>query len=96
MSGNVVIERLLFQLLSPQWVEDFIIADNQVWLPWLQRQKGFLRKTHSVHPGGLVETLLYWKDRESLEKASNSPDLANVEAMFRSKMGMIYRLVRSS
>lgn len=91
----MVIERLLFQVDS-RWVEDFIIADNQVWLPWLQRQPGFLRKTHSVSPGGLVETLIYWRDQAAWDRAGASPELPSVELMFRNRIGPIYRLVSSS
>lgn len=89
------IERLLFQV-TPHLVEDFIIADNQVWLPWLQRQTGFLRKTHSVNPGGMVETIIFWKDPPSRKKAEGSAELATIELMFRSRIGPIYRLVSSS
>lgn len=91
----MVIERLLFQV-NPTLVDDFIIADNQVWLPWLQRQPGFLRKTHSVRPGGLVETLLYWRNQVDLDRAGASPELPSVELMFRNRIGPIYRLVSSS
>jgi hypothetical protein len=91
----VEIERLLFQV-TPHLVEDFIIADNQVWLPWLQRQTGFLRKTHSVNPGGMVETIIFWKDSPSRKKAEGSAELATIELMFRSRIGPIYRLVSSS
>jgi uncharacterized protein (TIGR03792 family) len=91
----VEIERLLFQV-TPHLVEDFVTADNQVWLPWLQRQRGFLRKTHSVNPGGMVETLIFWKDSQSRKKAERSPELATIELMFRNRIGSIYRLVSSS
>jgi hypothetical protein len=92
----VKIERLLFQVTPPDFVEDFIIADNQVWLPWLQRQPGFLRKTHQVRPGGMVETLIFWKDASSLRKAESSSELATIELMFRNRIGPIYRLLSSS
>lgn len=88
------IERLLFQV-TPHIVEDFIIADNQVWLPWLQRQPGFLRKTHEVKPGGMVETIIFWKDSPSRKKAEGSAELATIELMFRNRIGPIYRLVSS-
>jgi hypothetical protein len=91
----VEVERLLFQV-TPTLVEDFIIADNQVWLPWLQRQPGFLRKTHSVNPGGMVETLIFWKDTVSRRKAESSLELPAIELMFRTRIGPIYRLVSSS
>jgi len=90
----VKIERLMFQV-TPRLVEDFIIADNQVWLPWLQRQPGFLRKTHSISPGGIVETLLFWKDTQSLRRAENSPELPTIELMFRNRIGPVYRLISS-
>lgn len=88
------IERLLFQV-TPNLVEDFIIADNQVWLPWLQRQPGFLRKTHEVKTAGMVETIIFWKDAQSRRKAESSPELATIELMFRNRIGPIYRLVSS-
>ena len=88
------IERLLFRV-TPHLVEDFIIADNQVWLPWLQRQPGFLRKTHEVKPGGMVETIIFWKDSPSRKKAEGSAELATIELMFRNRIGPIYRLVSS-
>ena len=89
------VERLLFQV-TPNLVNDFIIADNQVWLPWLQRQPGFLRKKHQVNPGGVVETLIFWKDQDSWNRASKSLELPTIELMFRNRIGPIYRLVRSS
>lgn len=91
----MIIERLLFQV-TPRLVDDFIIADNQVWLPWLQRQPGFLRKTHSVNPGGYVETLIYWKDKAAWDKAAESLEIPTVELMLRNRVGPIYRLIRSS
>ena len=91
----MVIERLLFQV-NPAWVEDFITVDNQVWLPWLQRQPGFLRKTHQTRPGGLVETLIYWKDQAAWDRAGASLELPSVELLFRNRIGPVYRLVSSS
>jgi hypothetical protein len=92
----VVIERLLFQLSTPEWVQDFINADNQVWLPWLQRQPGFIQKTHQVYPGGQVETLLFWKNKASWDRAASSPELPTIDLMFRNRIGSIYYLVRAS
>lgn len=89
------IERLLFQV-TPHLVRDFVIADNQVWLPWLQRQPGFLRKTHDIKTNGLVETLIFWKDAASRQKAEKSPELPTIELMFRNRIGPVYRLVSSS
>ena len=89
------VERLLFQV-TPNLVDDFIIADTQVWLPWLQRQPGFLRKTHGVRPGGMVETLIFWKNKSSWDRASKSPELPTIELMFRNRIGPIYRLTSSS
>ncbi len=91
----MVTERLLFQV-NPSLVNDFIVADNQVWLPWLQRQPGFIKKVHEVRSGGQVETLIFWKDKASWDRAASSPELPTIDLMFRNRIGSVYSLIRSS
>lgn len=91
------IERLLFQVNPPEMVKDFILADAEVWNPWLQRQPGFMNKTQRVVSKGMVEILVFWKSGEDLEKASKKKnELATVENILRSRSPARYTLVSSS
>ena len=40
------IERLSFLVNPKDRVDDFIAADTAVWEPWLQQQRGYLRKQY--------------------------------------------------
>lgn len=91
------IERLLFQVDPPEMVKDFMLADAEVWNPWLQRQPGFLNKTQRVVSKGLVEILVFWKSDSDLGKASEKKsELATVENILRSRSPARYTLVSSN
>lgn len=90
-------ERLLFQVSPPDMVKDFMLADSEVWNPWLQRQPGFLNKTQRVASKGLVEILVFWNSEKDLEQASKKKnELAVVENILRSRSPARYYLVSSS
>ena len=69
------IEKLSFQIIPEDRVQEFIDADEQVWGPWLQQQRGYLRKVPTVYPGGRVDLRIYWASKRDLEAASKSPEI---------------------
>ncbi len=69
------IEKLSFQIIPEDRVQEFIGADEQVWGPWLQQQRGYLRKVPTVYPGGRVDLRIYWASKRDLEAASKSPEI---------------------
>ncbi len=89
--SDLKVELLSFQVSPSEFVKDFLVADSQVWLPWLQRQRGFLHKTSEIYPGGRVELRLFWKTKEDQDRAAASPELQTIELMFRNRIGPIYR-----
>lgn len=89
------LERLLYQVSPPEFVDDFLIADSQVWNPWLQRQPGYITKSHRLLPNGLVELLIQWKSKKDRETAAASPDIRTLEAYMRQRSPGVYRLISS-
>ena len=69
------IERLSFQIIPEDRVQEFIDADEQVWGPWLRQQRGFLRKVPTVYPGGRVDLRLYWASKRDLVQAAKSSEI---------------------
>jgi hypothetical protein len=69
------IELLQFRVLPEDRTGKFIEADNAVWGPWLTGQRGFLRKTSQVYPGGVVHLRLYWASKRDLDAAAKSPEI---------------------
>ena len=87
------IERLSFIVSPEDRVEDFINADQQVWEPWLQQQKGYLRKTATCYPGGRVDLRIFWDSKKNLKKASESPEIPAMDVKLRSQfLGVFQRL----
>jgi uncharacterized protein (TIGR03792 family) len=89
------VERLIFQVLPWVYVKDFIQADAEVWTPWLQRQPGYVTKTHRILPGGQVEFLIHWKSKADREAAKHQPDIQAVEGLMRLRSPGNYRLIAS-
>jgi hypothetical protein len=67
------IERLSFLITPKDKINEFIEADEKVWDPWLQQQKGFLRKTYQRYPTGRVDIRIFWARKEDWERASKDP-----------------------
>lgn len=92
----MVIERLVFQVSPKGFERDFLQADADVWTPWLRQQQGFLNKTTRVLSPGMVEILIFWKDSEDLERASQKEEeMARVENLMNSRVPGTHRLVLS-
>ena len=91
------IERLTFQVNPPEYSKDFLIADSEVWNPWLKRQPGFLNKTSRIVGNGMVELSLFWKDVDSVKKASGKVgELDMVKKLMGDRFPGTYTLVLSS
>jgi hypothetical protein len=69
------IELLQFRVLPEDRTGEFIRADKEVWGPWLANQRGFLRKTSQVYPGGVIHLRIYWASKRDLDAASKSPEI---------------------
>jgi hypothetical protein len=87
------IERLSFVVTPEDRTDDFIDADAAVWNPWLQQQKGYLRKTATVYPGGRIDLRIFWDSKKNLEKASKSSEIPALDVKLRSQfLGVFQRL----
>jgi hypothetical protein len=69
------IELLKFRVIPEDRTDEFIEADSAVWGPWLTRQRGYLRKTAKVYPGGVVHLRIYWASKRDLDQAAKSPEI---------------------
>ncbi len=85
------IERLSFVVTPEDRTDDFIDADAMVWNPWLQQQKGYLRKTAMVYPGGRVDLRIFWDSKKNLEKAAKSPEIPAIDVKRRSQFLGVYQ-----
>jgi hypothetical protein len=89
----VEIERLSFLITPADRLEDFIDSDTAVWEPWLQQQRGYLRKTYQRYAGGRVDIRIFWDSPKNLEKASKSPELPALDVKLKAKfLGVFQRL----
>ena len=84
------IERLSFQVSPPDRLEGFIEADTAVWTPWLQQQRGYIRKTYTRHPGGRVDIRIFWMSDWSMKTAAAKPDMRSVEVRFSATFVGVY------
>jgi uncharacterized protein (TIGR03792 family) len=87
------IERLSFQITPEDRVEDFIDADKKVWNPWLQQQKGFLRKTYQRYPGGRLNILIFWARKEDWDRASKDSSIPAIDVMLQSQFLGVYQRI---
>ena len=69
------IERLSFLVTPKDRVDEFIDADTAVWEPWLQQQRGYLRKQYQRYPTGRVDIRIFWSTKRDLDQASKSPEI---------------------
>jgi hypothetical protein len=56
-------------------VDDFIDADTAVWEPWLQQQRGYIRKQYQRYPTGRVDIRIFWASKRDLDQAAKSPEI---------------------
>ena len=87
------IERLSFIITPTDRVEDFIEADAKVWDPWLQQQKGYIKKSYTRLGGGRVDIRLFWMSEWSMKTAAAKPDMRTVEVRFSSTFVGVYHRV---
>ena len=84
------IERLSFVVTPESRVDDFIAADKEVWEPWLQQQRGYLRKTAQVYPGGRVDLRIFWASKRDWDKAAKDPMIPALDVQLKSKFLGVY------
>ena len=85
------IERLSF-LVSPSYkVDDFVDADRKIWEPWLQQQRGYIRKTVQIYPDGRVDLRIFWASKRDLEKASKDPQIPALDVKLRAEFLGVYQ-----
>jgi len=85
------IERLSFLIIPEDRVDDFVDADAEVWNPWLQQQRGYIRKTAQFYPGGRVDLRIYWASKRDLESASKDPQIPALDVKLRAKFLGVYQ-----
>ena len=87
------IETLKYRVVPAERAQDFVDADETVWGPWLYQQRGFLRKTTTVYPGGVVHLRLYWATKKDLDRAAKSPEIPSLDVRLRAAfLGVAQRL----
>ena len=85
------IERLSFIVTPEERTDDFIDADAAIWNPWLQQQRGYIRKTANVYPGGRVDLRIYWASKRDLDAASKNPEIPALDVKLRSQFLGVYQ-----
>jgi len=89
-----MIERLEFQV-QPGNEDRFLSEDEKVWGAWLRRQKGFMSRQVIHYGAGRLAILNFWKDKESIDKASKSKEIKIMDAMLKAKLGNVFRMTSS-
>lgn len=84
------IELLSFQVNPPERLDDFIEADAEIWDPWLQQQRGFLRKTYTRYPGGRVHIRIFWASKKAWDQAAKDPQIPALDVRLRSRFLGVY------
>jgi hypothetical protein len=87
----VQIERLSFLIIPEERTDDFIDADAAIWNPWLQQQRGYIRKTANVYPGGRVDLRIYWASKRDLDAASKNPEIPALDVKLQSQFLGVYQ-----
>jgi hypothetical protein len=85
------IERLSFLITPKDKIDEFIEADTAVWEPWLQQQKGYLRKHYQRYPTGRVDIRIFWDNRKNLEKASRNPEIPALDVKLQAAFLGVYQ-----
>ena len=89
------IERLSFIVSPTNKANDFIEADAKVWNPYLQQQKGYIRKTAQVYANGRVEVQIFWVDAASQKKAEENLNIELIDRQLQLAFPGVYRLIYS-
>jgi hypothetical protein len=55
--------------VDPSVKDDWLKFEDEVWMPWLQQQPGFVRKEIITSPGICVNNI-WWKNKELLAQAA--------------------------
>ncbi len=84
------IERLSFLVTPSYKVDDFVDADQKVWEPWLQQQRGYIRKTVQIYPEGRVDLRIFWASKRDLDAASKSPEIPALDVKLRAEFLGVY------
>ena len=85
------IERLSFLITPKDKVDEFIGADTKVWEPWLQQQRGYLRKHYQRYPTGRVDIRIFWDSKRNLDAAARSPELPALDVKLRAEFLGVYQ-----
>lgn len=89
----MIIERLSFVISPKDRIDDFIKADEAIWNPWLQRQRGFLRKHYQRYPTGRVDIRIWWDSQKNLDAASKSPEIPSLDVKLQAAfLGVFHKL----
>jgi hypothetical protein len=87
------IERLSFIVTPKDRVDDFIDADTAIWEPWLQQQRGYLRKTYQRYPTGRVDLRVFWATKRDWEAAAKSPEIPVLDVKLKAAfLGVFTRI----
>jgi len=85
------IERISFIVTPKDRLDDFIKADTSIWEPWLQQQRGYLRKTYQRYPTGRVDLRIYWDSKKNLDAASKSPEIPVLDVKLQAAFLGVYQ-----
>ena len=85
------IERLSFLITPKDKVDEFIVADTKVWEPWLQQQRGYLRKHYQRYPTGRVDIRIFWASKRDWDAAARSPELPALDVKLRAEFLGVYQ-----
>ena len=89
----MVIERLSFIVTPKDRIDDFIKADEAVWNPWLQQQRGYLRKHYQRYPTGRVDIRIWWDSQKNLDAAARSPEIPALDVKLKAAfLGVFQKL----
>ena len=87
------IERLSFLITPKDKVDEFIEADTAVWEPWLQQQRGYLRKHYQRYPTGRCDIRIFWDSKKNLEVAGQSPEIPLLDVKLQAEfLGVFQRI----
>jgi hypothetical protein len=85
------IERLSFLITPKDKVDEFIEADTKVWEPWLQQQRGYLRKHYQRYPTGRVDIRIFWASKRDWDAAARNPELPALDVKLRAEFLGVYQ-----
>jgi uncharacterized protein (TIGR03792 family) len=90
----VIVENLQFAV-HPSVQKDWLEFEDEVWLPWLRQQPGFMRKQIRF-AGGIATNMIWWKDKESWDQAATkTKEMERMNLQMRQKFGSRVTMLRS-